>query len=483
MNPEDISILMQECAGKDFDFAEAFLEETDEIQIPFQNGSGSGAAAASRQGTGLHLFRGSRSAYLYTNQNSLAEIRRLLALGREILSDSPITGSHQRIISQTPVINPCPVLTYPSEVAVSDKIRILRDMELSARSASSLLRSLSLNYFDTDQRITVIGSDGTFAQDRRVSTRIRILPVLSSQTESLAASQMSSQAGSSSEKKIGYFTDFTRSCGFEAYRDGAQNEFVQTLIRRMERMLYASPAPSGRMPVVFDAGSCAGTFFHEALGHALESAGLSNSPLAGMLGQQIASEAVTVIDDGTMPGMYGSSCFDDEGFPRQKNNLVEKGILKGYLTDRLGSLQYQLPRTGSGRRQNYTFAPASRMSNTYVAPILPVSEAEHPDEEMIRSIPLGLLVTQVGGGESGRSFSLSAQEAFLIKNGQIDRQVSGAILAGDLKETLMKIDRVGSRLVLEDGGAFCGASSGLVPTTTSGARIRVSELSVGGTGA
>ena len=123
------------------------------------------------------------------------------------------------------------------------------------------------------------------------------------------------------------------------------------------------------------------------------------------------------------------------------------------------------------------------MSNTYVAPVLPASEAENPDEEMIRSIPLGLLVTQVGGGESGRSFSLSAQEAFLIKNGQIDRQVSGAILAGDLKETLMKIDRVGSRLVLEDGGAFCGASSGLVPTTTSGARIRVSELSVGGTGA
>ncbi len=483
MNPEDISILMQECAGKDFDFAEAFLEETDEIQIPFQNGSSSGAAAASRQGTGLHLFRGSRSAYLYTNQNSLSEIRRLLALGREILSDSPLTGTPQRVINQTPVTNPCPVLTYPSEVAVSDKIRILRDMDLSARSASSLLRSLSLDYFDTDQRITVIGSDGTFAQDRRVSTRIRILPVLSSQTESLAASQVSSQAGSSPEKKIGYFTDFTRSCGFEAYRDGAQNEFVQTLIRRMERMLYASPAPSGRMPVVFDAGSCAGTFFHEALGHALESAGLSNSPLAGMLGQQIASEAVTVIDDGTMPGMYGSSCFDDEGFPRQKNILVEKGILKGYLTDRLGSLQYQLPRTGSGRRQNYTFAPASRMSNTYVAPVLPASEAENPDEEMIRSIPLGLLMTQVGGGESGRSFSLSAQEAFLIKNGQIDRQVSGAILAGDLKETLMKIDRVGSRLVLEDGGAFCGASSGLVPTTTSGARIRVSELSVGGTGA
>ena len=139
MNPEDISILMQECAGKDFDFAEAFLEETDEIQIPFQNGISSGAAAASRQGTGLHLFRGSRSAYLYTNQNSLSEIRRLLALGREILSDSPITGSHQRIISQTPVINPCPVLTYPSEVAVSDKIRILRDMDLSARSASPFL--------------------------------------------------------------------------------------------------------------------------------------------------------------------------------------------------------------------------------------------------------------------------------------------------------------------------------------------------------
>ena len=192
-----------------------------------------------------------------------------------------------------------------------------------------------------------------------------------------------------------------------------------------------------------------------------------------MLGKQVASEKVTLIDDGTLPGQYGSSKYDDEGMPRQRNILIENGILKSALVDRLGSRQFDLPRTGSGRRQNYTFAPAARMSNTYLAP-----GTDDPDA-MIRDIPLGILATKIGGGTGGEEFTLLCPRAFLIKDGKIDRLLRGTMLIGRGDETMMKIDRVSNRLEWEENGAFCGADSGLCNTTTSGARMRVTEMIVG----
>jgi TldD protein len=185
---------------------------------------------------------------------------------------------------------------------------------------------------------------------------------------------------------------------------------------------------------------------------------------------------VTLIDDGSLSGLYGSSMFDDEGKPRQKNVLIENGVLTSFMADRLGAKRIGCPRTASGRRQGYSYAPRSRMSNTYLA-----AGNDDPDE-MIRSMPEGLFVTEIGGGTGGEEFTLLASKAYWVKNGQIDHQVKGAILLGRGDETMLNIDRVGNVMVQEDGGSFCGADSGLVCTTTSGARMRVTGMVVGGKG-
>lgn len=276
---------------------------------------------------------------------------------------------------------------------------------------------------------------------------------------------------------VSHFSEFTRAQGFEAFRTDNYLHFIQERIQSMEGELYAEEAPSGFVPVVFEGGSCTGTFFHEACGHQLEASGLTeNSVFRHKLNQKIASDKVTLIDEGSIPGLYGSSMFDDEGMPRQKNVLIENGVLKAFMADRLGAKRIGVPRTASGRRQGYSYAPRTRMSNTYLA-----AGTDDPDE-MIRSMPEGLFVTEIGGGTGGKEFTLMANKAYWIKNGQIDRQVKGAMLLGRGNETMLNIDRVGNQMIFEDGGAFCGADSGLVCTTTSGARMRVTGMVVGGKG-
>jgi TldD protein len=224
---------------------------------------------------------------------------------------------------------------------------------------------------------------------------------------------------------------------------------------------------------VLAAGDC-GTLWHESCGHSLEAVAIAagSSAFAGKIGEKVASEKVTLIDDGTLTGQYGSGAIDDEGHVRQRNVLIENGILKGYLCDRYHGKLIGMESTGSGRRQNYTYAPAARMTNTLLA------EGTDEEEEMIRSVDNGLYVQSIGGGYGGSQFSLAVQEGFWIKNGKIDRQVKNLMLTGNGIDVIKRIDRVGRHLQLESG-AFCGAVSGLVPTTTPQPMCRISAMSVG----
>ena len=298
-------------------------------------------------------------------------------------------------------------------------------------------------------------------EDRRVTTRMRFIPVITN------------EHGTASR-----FTEFCSAAGYESYQTGAHLKRLELTIHDLAASLTAREAPSARVPVILEGGECTGTFFHEACGHQLETTELLQG---GMFfdkrGEQVASGKVTLIDDGTLPGMYGSSRIDDEGMPRQKNVLIENGILKGFMADRLGALKLKLPRTGSGRRQDYAHAPGARMSNTYLA-------AGSDDEaQMIRDTEEGLFVTKLGGGTGGREFTILADTAYWIRHGEILCRVKGAMLSGRGNETMKKVDRVGKTFVTDEtGGAFCGADSGFCPTTTSGPRMRISEMVVGGKG-
>ena len=262
--------------------------------------------------------------------------------------------------------------------------------------------------------------------------------------------------------------------GFEFFSDldieGAAQQAAQTAIT----MLHAPYAPAGKMAVAVG-GGFGGVIFHEACGHSLEATAVAkgNSEFTGRLGQKIASEKVTALDDGTLPGAWGSIGYDDEGHPSQRNVLIEKGILKGYLIDHMGSRRMGMPATGSGRRQNYRYAPTSRMTNTFIA--------DGEDENVIAGMQSGLYAKKMGGGSVNPltgEFNFAVQEGYLVKNGQIDRPVRGATLIGKGSEVLQKIDAVEKGMWMGEG--MCGSISGSVPTCVGEPLIRVSEILVGG---
>ena len=455
----DAALVLEKALDLGADFAELFMEDRRELNIAYK-GTCSGVTRIHLYGVGLYLIRGTRSVYTYANDISLPALLALCRRGCSLLTDAPGQGGAIPPFATVAVAEPNPVILHPATVGHGEKIKLLADMDRAVMASGGDVKNLPLDYFDTDQQVTIANTEGVWAEDRRVTSRIRMVPVVVHGGES-----------------VGHFSDFTRPMGFEAFQGEDTVAFALETVDEMRALLRADDAPAGYMPVVFAPGGCTGTFFHEACGHQFETRSiLGGGVFAGKIGTQVASPKVTLVDDGTLPHAYGSSKYDDEGMPRQKNVLIENGIMKSYLSDRLGALRLDTPRTGSGRRQGYAFAPGSRMSNTYLA-------AGTDDlDEMIRSMGDGLYVTKIGGGSGGTEFTLAAQKAFLVKNGQLDRQVKGALLLGRGDQTMLKIDRVGSEVVFERGGAFCGSVSGLCNTTTSGASMRVEGMLIGGKG-
>jgi TldD protein len=460
LKTHDIQAVLAQALRYGADFAELFMEDSEESSIEFDSAVG-GMTRLRTFGVGINLIASKRNAYVYTNEQTPKALLEAVEQAAALLNLTGY-GSAQPMQRETlAIVNPCPVRIYPSSVMNQDKIAMLKEADTAARSVTQSLRSIKLTYYDRDQKVRVVNTEGTDAEDRRVTTRLRYIPLIENKRGAVSR-----------------FGDYAGAAGYEALSGGVYIPRMTKFIREMESSLSADEAPSANVPVILEGGSCTGVFFHEACGHQFETNELKNNGLFwDKRGETVASPKVTLIDDGTMPGMYGSSRFDDEGMPRQQNILIENGVLKGFLADRLGALQLGLEPTGSGRRQTYKHAPAARMSNTYLA-------AGNDDEDaMIKDTAEGLFVTAIGGGTGGREFTLMAETAFWIKNGKIDRQVKGAMLLGRGDETMRKIDRVGKKRIDEaGGGSFCGASSGFCANTASGPRMRISEMLVGGKG-
>ncbi len=459
LREEHVQALFDECLAHGADFAELFLEERDDLSMDY-SGQLDGVACVRAFGAGLYLLRDTQGAYVYSNDVSPEGLHRAAEDALALLMAEDRPGGKVQPFRSLTRDNPCPVRVYPSGTAQADKLRLLRDTYLFGREEENV-RSLQLTWYDRDQRVTIYNSEGTLAQDRRVTTRMRFIPVV--EKDGAVAST---------------FSEYCASAGMEAFFQGQHMDRLKHAIANLRGSLSAVEAPSCRVPVILEAGGCSGTFFHEACGHQLETRSLLEGGLFwDRRGQKIASDCVTLVDDGTMPGMYGSARFDDEGMPRQKNILIENGILRGFMADRLGARRLHLARTGSGRRQDYMHAPGPRMSNTYLAP------GQDDEDAMLRDLDEGLFVTEIGGGTGGREFTLLASTAYWVRNGRIHHRVKGATLVGRGDETMLKIDRVGRRFVTEEGGgSFCGADSGFIPTTTSGPRMRIAQMLVGGKG-
>lgn len=241
-------------------------------------------------------------------------------------------------------------------------------------------------------------------------------------------------------------------------------------------MAGAGYCPAGVMPVAI-ANGFGGVIFHEACGHGLEASSVAygQSVFAGKLGQQIANPKVTAIDDGTIPGAWGSINIDDEGTPAQKNVLIENGILKSYMIDKFNGRRMGMASTGSSRRQSYAYTPTSRMTNTYIA------NGDDKNEDIIASMEYGLYAASMGGGSVNPTtgeFNFAVNEGYIVRNGVICEPVRGASLVGKGSDCIMNIDMVGNDM--EMGQGMCGSSSGSVPTNVGQPLIRVSSITVGG---
>ena len=330
------------------------------------------------------------------------------------------------------------------------------------KNASSEVTQALVRYLDQVQRVTIVSTDGVFVSDERPRTRIFLQAV----------------AMKNGEAQTGY--DGPGCCrGFETYRDVIDvAKSAQVAADMAVTMLHAPECPAGYLPVVID-GGFGGVIFHEACGHSLEATavGRNNSVFCGKLNTKIAADCVSAVDDGTLPGEWGSINVDDEGGAPRRNLLIENGILKGYLIDKLGSRRMDMPSTGSSRRQGYTFAPTSRMTNTYIC------AGTDDEEEMIASMGEGLYAKKMGGGSVNPptgEFNFTVAEGYWVRDGKIVSPVRGATLIGKGSEVLQKIDRVGRTMWMAPG--MCGSLSGSVPTNVGQPRLRVSGITIGGKG-
>lgn len=458
LSKEVIGKVLSKCMITGGDFAEIYEEDTINNSLGILDNKVESAIGGRSYGVGIRIFKGLKSVYAYTNDNSLSSLldtayKAAVALGdlkeeKEIFVNDSILVPNKHIIKY-----------YPGDILYAKKIEVMKIAYNSANEYSSDITKVSVSYSDKDQRILIANTEGLCVEDRRVRTRLGVSAVASKNGEN--------QTG---------FEGPGRSMGFEMFNEIDPRWYGEEAARSAVTMLHAKECPAGKMTVAIDNGF-GGVLFHEACGHSLEATSVAkgNSEFAGKIGEQIASSKVTAIDDGTIKNAWGSINIDDEGMESQKNVLIENGILKGYMIDKLNARRMGMNPTGSGRRQNYKYAPTSRMTNTYIAP-----GADNP-ENIIKSINYGLYARKLGGGSVNPvtgEFNFSVAEGYLVKDGVITEPVRGASLIGKGSEVLMNIDMVGTNI--EQAQGMCGSSSGSIAVNVGQPMIRLKEITVGG---
>lgn len=457
LNPNVIERVLTAALAYGGDFSEVYVEKTKSSSITAINGIIESASTGIDLGVGIRVLKGIRSVYVYSNDLIEETLIRLAQNASRSLLENP---EDRRVMmkewiaysSSKPVI-------LPLSVSQKNKADVLRLASARAKAFSDLVTQTSSSYADLDRDIIIANSEGDYITDRRVRTRFMIDAV----------------ATLGDEKQTGYFAPGGNG-GFEFIESLPIETLADDAARVAVTMVKAGPCPSGRLPVVIGNGF-GGVIFHEACGHALEasSVGIGASVFTGKLGTRIASDIVTAIDDPTMAGAWGSFDIDDEAVVPERHVLIQDGILTGYLIDRIGARRMNTVPNGAGRRQNYRFAPTSRMSNTYIE----VGADTH--EQIIADTPYGIYAANMGGGSvdpSTGEFNFSVNEAYMIRDGKLAEPVRGATLIGKGHEILMNIDRVGNNRKLAQG--MCGSYSGMVPTNVGQPTIRVSAITVGG---
>ena len=458
--------LLERCLGEALsaggEFADLYFEAVTSTSLGMDEGIVKTAAQGISVGCGIRVLSGERTGYAYTDDLSP---ERLLKAARTaaLIANGPQTQRVQGFSeTRTPSLYPVTGVTADAEIA--EKLRLIERANKAARDYDSRITQVRASINDELRRILIAASDGTYASDTQPLARLNVAVIAKDATNTARGT-----SGGGGRITLDFFEG-----------NKSPEHFAREAARTAILQLGAIAAPAGEMEVVLGPG-WPGVLLHEAVGHGLEADfnRKKTSAFAGLIGQKVASSKVTVVDNGRMPGRRGSINVDDEGNATQETVLIENGILRGYLSDKLSSRLMNMPNTGSGRRESYQSIPMPRMTNTYML------NGEDEPGDILKSVKRGLYAVNFGGGQvditSGK-FVFTASEAYLIEDGIVTAPVKGATLIGNGPEALKYVSMVGNDLALDEGVGTCGKAGQSVPVGVGMPTIKLDRMTVGGTG-
>jgi len=454
---DDIAAVLELAVSRGAQFAEIFLESTSVRTIRCEEGRLEKIESGVDTGFGLRLVAGEQTAYGYaTDTQRESMLRAVDAVAADLGASSAGRSTQPRDLHRAA---PEPRERPAEDAGLDETAALVREADAAARAAGPEITQVKILYADSLRRVLVCNSEGVAVTEDRPQVLLSVRAVASD------GSVLQTAARSSGGRR-----------GLEHLDPDTVRALAADAGESAIRILRSPHAPAGRMTVVL-AGKAGGTMIHEAIGHGLEgdAAMKDLSIYSGRLGEKVASELVTVIDDATIEGARGSYRFDDEGTPAQRTVAVENGVLRAFLLDRRSGARMGMPSTGNGRREDFRHRPIVRMSNTMIAP------GGHDPGEILASIPRGLYVVRMGGGQvdtSSGDFVFNVSEAYLIENGAVAGPVRGATLIGNGPSVLAAIDMVGSDLGFDIG--TCGKEGQHVPVSDAQPTVRIPEITVGG---
>jgi len=441
------------------EFAEIFVEDKKSSSAAFDDGKVEELSSGVSIGAGIRVVVGDTTGFAHTADLSEAGLMSAAEAARSV-AKSASSGTKSVAISPAREHMLSKEILIPSQVGKKRKIDLLENMNQIARSTSGSIKQVSAGYGDSYRRILVANTNGVFATDEQVRTRISVSVVAFGDTG----------------MQTGYETAaFTM--GFEMFNDVDIEELANMAAKRAVRKLSARPAPSGTLPVVLQGGS-GGILFHEACGHGLEADHIvkDSSVYTGKIGELVASPLITLVDDGTVSKQWGTARIDDEGKASQRNVLIKDGVLTDYMWDGLRARKTDRSSSGNGRRQSYQHLPMVRMTNTYLL------EGKEKPETIIENTKHGVYVARLGGGQVNTAtgdFVFGMTEAYLIENGEITEPLRDANLIGNGPEVLKNIDAVANDFSITPG--TCGKDGQSVPVGCGQATVRITGVTIGGT--
>jgi len=460
---DDLPGLLGELAGPGIDAADLYFQDQVSESWVLEDGIVKEGGFHLEQGVGVRALSGDKTGFAYSNAIGVQALRQAAQAARSIAR----SGEQRRVeVLSKAAFAPLYAHANPLDgMSRADKVELLKRVDLATRALDPRITQVTVSLAGVWEHILVAALDGSLASDIRPLVRFNVSVIVEQNGRR-------ERGGHGGGGRTGYdfFLQEDRAMGY------AREALRQALVN-----LEALPAPAGTLPVVLGPG-WSGVLLHEAVGHGLEGDfnRKGSSAYSGRIGERVASSLCTIVDDGTLANRRGSLSVDDEGTPTQCTTLIENGVLKGYMQDKLNARLMGVAPTGNGRRESYAHLPMPRMTNTYML------AGQSEPEEIIRSVKRGIYCANLGGGQvditSGK-FVFSTSEAYLIEDGRITAPVKGATLIGNGPEAMSRVSMVGNDLALDSGVGTCGKDGQSVPVGVGQPTLKIDGITVGGTGA